>query len=114
VAVLVDDGTVVVVLVEDEPTELAGLVVLVDGELAELLLGLVVVGDEDPVDADVPPDDVPAPAMLAEEPFDAVVPAEIPSVRGADLVWNARTPARPAMVATATMGARFIGFVVLS
>ncbi len=85
-AVLVDDGAVVVVLVEDGPTELAGLVVLVDGELFELLLGVVAVGDEEPVVTDVPLDDAPAPAVLAEEPFDVVVPAVIPTVRGADLV----------------------------
>lgn len=39
---------------------------------------------------------------------------EIPSVSGADLVWNASTPASPAIVVMATMGARFIGLISLS
>jgi hypothetical protein len=106
VAVLVADGTVV---------ELAGPVVLVDGEVVDGAPLLVVVDvDEDPPDSDVPPGEEPAPAEVVEGPLKAVALGAMPRVRGADFVWNASTPASPVNVATATIGARFIGFVPLS
>lgn len=101
---------VVVVAVDDDVVELAGLVVLVDGAVVDELPAPVVVEDEP---LDVPPGEELVPAELVEEPFEAVALEAMPRVSGADLVWNARTPARPATVATATIGARFIGLVAL-
>jgi hypothetical protein len=105
VAVFVVDGAVVVVLVDGDVVELAGPVVLVAGEVVDESPGLVVV-DEEPLD--VPPVEEPAPEALTEDPFGIVALEAMPRVRGADLVWNASTPASPANVATATIGARFI------
>jgi hypothetical protein len=110
VTVLFADGVVVVVvLVEGDVVELAGLVVLVDGEVVDVAPAGVVVEEGEPLD--VPLGEDPAPAELAEDPFEAGALEVMPRVRGADLVWNASTPASPATVATATIGARFICFV---
>jgi len=118
VAVLFADGAVVVVLVDGDVVELAGLVVVVvvdgevvDGEVVDAPAAAVV-EEEEPLD--VPPGEDPAPAVFAEDPFEAVVLEAMPTVSGADFVWNASTPASPASVATATIGARFICLVSCS
>jgi hypothetical protein len=89
VAVLFADGNVVVVVADAPP-------------------GVVVVEEEELLD--VPPGEEPAPAEFAEDPFTAVALEAVPRVSGADLVWNASTPASPATVDTATIVTRFIGF----
>jgi hypothetical protein len=117
VTVLVADGAVVVVLVDGAVVVPAGLVVLVDGDVVEVSPEAVVEVDEvdeEPVDLEIPTGEEPAPPELTEDPFEVVVLEAMPRVRGADLVWNASTPASPAAVATATMGARFMGLVSLS
>jgi hypothetical protein len=116
VAVLVVDGIVVVVVVDDDDdAELAGPVVLVDGKVVvEVLLGVVVV-EEEPVDLEVPPDEEPASPESTAESLEVVALEAMPRVRGADLVWKASTPASPAAVATATIGARrLMEYVALS
>lgn len=105
VAVLVVDGTVVVVFADGDVVEVAGPVVLVDVDVVEV--------DEAPVDVDVSPGAERAPPALTEDPFVVVVLEAMPRVRGADFVWKASTPASPAAVATATIGPRFMGFVSL-
>jgi hypothetical protein len=110
VVVLVDGEIVVVVLVDGEVDgEVAGVVVLVDGDIVAAAPEVVGGVDEETVASDT--GEEPA---LPEDPFGAVALEVTPRVRGADLVWNTSTPASPAKVATATIGARFMAFVSLA
>jgi hypothetical protein len=117
VALLVVGGAVVDVLVE----ELDG--GLVDGAV-EVLAGCVVVlveggrgavVDDDEVDwgggfvpLELFPGGDPVATGVVGEPRVADALGREPIVRGADFVWKASTPARPATVAAITIGVRLI------
>jgi hypothetical protein len=116
---VVVDGMVVVVLVE-----LGGLVV--DGVVEALMCceevvlvdGAGTVVDElddagDPTALEPLPVEEPEATGSVGEPRDTELLGREPSVRGADFVWNVSTPARPATVATITIGVRLTGVDLL-
>jgi|SRR5665213_250344 len=101
---LVVDGVVEVLICCEE-------VVLVDGA------GTVVVEELDetaaPAVLDPLPVEEPDATGSVDEPRDTELLGREPSVRGADFVWNVSTPARPATVATITIGVRLTGVDLL-
>jgi hypothetical protein len=70
--------------------------------------GVVVEGEDDPVELDPLFGGDAAATEVGEEPRVAALRAAVPSVSGADFVWKLSTPASPATVATVTIGARLI------
>jgi hypothetical protein len=92
-------------------------VLVVAGAVVGVVVGLVpagpapaglVPGEGVVVDAD---GGAPATLVEGEEPRVAEAPGSEPRARDADLVWNVRTPASPAMVAPITIGARLMNAV---
>lgn len=105
VVVVVVDGTVTTVVG-------GGVVVLLEGTDVVPGAGIVVVlGAAGELALPWPVRDAAGTDEVGELPV-VETPGKEPSVREADFVWKASTPARPATVAPMTIGARFIGFAV--